>query len=71
LPEWGEVREDKPLREGNKKYSWVEISTKTVIAKLPKGNGEFIEEIIPPGEYKQEIDFELNIKANIWKIYSL
>jgi hypothetical protein len=72
LPKWGDLRETNNYNvEGEKKYMWMGISTESIIAKLPKGDGTYFEEIIPPGEYISEIIFQLNKQANIWKIYSL
>lgn len=69
LPEWKEMQEEEYWDPDGKRYTWKGFSKETIIEKLPRGDGTFIEVVIPPGEYTREITFHLNHYANIWKIY--
>lgn len=71
LPDWGGMREEEYWDKDGKRLSWTKVSRESMVVKLPKGDGAFIEETIEPGEYKQEVIFQLNKQANIWKIFSL
>jgi hypothetical protein len=72
LPDWGQMKEDNSyLVSGTKKFSWMEILNEPITIQVPDGSGGTLEHTFKPGEYKQEVDFQLNQRANIWKIYSL
>jgi len=71
LPEWGELEEEEYGDSSAKKYSWIEELKEIATVKISDGAGGFVEHTFQPGKYEQEIDFQLNKSANIWKIYSL
>jgi hypothetical protein len=72
LPEWGRMQEDDSYStEGGKRYKWFETVKESRTVKLPLGGGKYQEEILEPGEYRQEITFWFNKQSDIWKIYSL
>ena len=71
LPDWGQMKEEEYWDKDGKMFSWIEVSEEPVSVRLPLGGDRYQEEILEPGEYKQEITFWSNQRANIWKIYSL
>ncbi|MBI4836830.1 MAG: hypothetical protein HY813_00270 [Candidatus Portnoybacteria bacterium] len=73
LPDWSKTEEDHSYSvSGTKQYVIISKSDEEETVKLPDGNGGFIEETFPPGEYVSfSVNFQLNERANIWKIYSL
>jgi len=71
LPDWGQMKEEEYGVSGTKKVSWMETLDKPTTIQVPDGSGGTLEHTFKPGEYKQEVDFQLNQQANIWKIYSL
>jgi len=71
LPKWEELKKKEILDQSSISYIWKGISEKPITVNLPKGEGEFITEIIQPGEYEKNIEFKFNNYAEIWKIYSL
>lgn len=69
LPDWSEMKEEEYWNPKGRRYSWIEILEEAVVIKLPLGGNRYQEELLEPGEYKQEIIFRLNTHANIWKLY--
>jgi len=69
LPKWEEMKKEDYWRQDMENYSWIEILEKPITIKLPLGNDKYQDEVLEPGEYKQEITFWFNQHAGIWKIY--
>ena len=69
FPDWAELKEEEYWDPDGRRYSWIEILEEPIKIKLPLGGGEYQEDVLEPGEYKQEIIFHLNKHANIWKLY--
>jgi len=68
LPDWGEMKEEEYGVSGTKQYVLLNYKDNETIARMPDGT----EVVSPPGEYVSfSANFQLNERANIWKIYSL
>ncbi|MFH1612065.1 MAG: hypothetical protein ABH887_02250 [bacterium] len=72
FPQWAEMKVGEHWNEDVRRYEIKTMSEKSFNIKLPNGQGGYIDQEFPPGEYISfSINFKLNNFSKVWKIDSL